>query len=109
MECNREEALRAREIAVQKLGKKDFIGAQKIALKAQVLFPELENISQVLNVCNVHCAAEARVNGEMDWYAILQVEPTADHASIRKQYLRLAFSLCLLKTVYMALKMHSSW
>ncbi|KAM0844130.1 hypothetical protein ACQ4PT_057256 [Festuca glaucescens] len=93
MECNREEALRAREIAVRKLGKKDFIGAQKIALKAQVLFPELENISQVLNVCNVHCAAEARVNGEMDWYAILQVEPTADHANIRKQYLRLAFSL----------------
>ncbi|KAK1648663.1 hypothetical protein QYE76_066468 [Lolium multiflorum] len=93
MECNREEALRAREIAVQKLGKRDFIGAQKIALKAQVLFPELENISQVLNVCNVHCAAETRVNGEMDWYAILQVEPTADHANIRKQYLKLAFSL----------------
>uniref|UniRef100_A0ACD5WY30 Uncharacterized protein n=1 Tax=Avena sativa TaxID=4498 RepID=A0ACD5WY30_AVESA len=93
MECNKEEALRAREIAVRKLGSKDFIGAQKIALKAQMLFPKLENISQVLNVCNVHCAAEARVNGEMDWYAILQVEPTADHAIIRKQYLRLAFSL----------------
>ncbi|CAM0873836.1 unnamed protein product [Alopecurus aequalis] len=93
MECNREEALRAREIAVRKLGDKDFIGAQKIALKAQMLFPELENISQVLNVCNVHCAAEARVNGEKDWYAILQVEPTSDHANIIKQYRRLAFLL----------------
>ena len=93
MECNREDALRAREIAVRKLGNNDFIGAHKIALKAQMLFPKLENISQVLNVCNVHCAAEARVNGEMDWYAILQVEPTADHADIRKQYRRLAFLL----------------
>uniref|UniRef100_A0A453AJJ5 J domain-containing protein n=1 Tax=Aegilops tauschii subsp. strangulata TaxID=200361 RepID=A0A453AJJ5_AEGTS len=72
---------------------KDFAGARKIALKAQMLFPELENISQLLSVCTVHCAAEARVNGEPDWYAILQVEATTDHANIRKQYLRLAFSL----------------
>lgn len=93
MECNREEASRAREIAVKKLENKDFVGARKIALKAQILFPELENISQLLCVCTVHCAAEARVNGETDWYAILQVEATTDHANIRKQYLRLAFSL----------------
>ncbi|KAF7006462.1 hypothetical protein CFC21_021503 [Triticum aestivum] len=93
MECNREEASMAREIAVKKLEDKDFAGARKIALKAQMLFPELENISQLLSVCTVHCAAEARVNGEPDWYAILQVEATTDHANIRKQYLRLAFSL----------------
>ncbi|KAM3372376.1 hypothetical protein ACQJBY_019320 [Aegilops geniculata] len=93
MECNREEASMAREVAVKKLEDKDFAGARKIALKAQMLFPELENISQLLSVCTVHCAAEARVNGEPDWYAILQVEATTDHANIRKQYLRLAFSL----------------
>uniref|UniRef100_A0A453AJC6 J domain-containing protein n=1 Tax=Aegilops tauschii subsp. strangulata TaxID=200361 RepID=A0A453AJC6_AEGTS len=93
MECNREEASMARDIAAKKLEDKDFAGARKIALKAQMLFPELENISQLLSVCTVHCAAEARVNGEPDWYAILQVEATTDHANIRKQYLRLAFSL----------------
>ncbi|KAF0896691.1 hypothetical protein E2562_027036 [Oryza meyeriana var. granulata] len=93
MECNREEAFRAREVAVRKIEKKDFNGAQKIVLKAQKLFPELENISQLLNICHVHCAAEANVNGQTDWYGILQVEATADDATIRKQYRKLAFSL----------------
>lgn len=93
MECNREEAFRARESAIKKMENGDFTGAQKIALKAQILFPELQNISQVLNICNVHCAADTRVNGEMGWYAILEVEPTTDQIDIKKQYRRLAFSL----------------
>lgn len=93
MECNREEAFRAREIALKQMENEDFIGAQKIALQAQMLFPELEDISKLLNICNVHCAAEARVNGETDWYAILQVEPTADPDHIKKQYHRLAKSV----------------
>ncbi|TVU24974.1 hypothetical protein EJB05_27446, partial [Eragrostis curvula] len=92
-ESNREEAFRAREIAAKKIENKDFVGAQKIALKAQKLFPELENVSQLLTICKVHCAAEAKVNGEMDWYGILEVEAAADEASIRKQYRKLAFSL----------------
>ncbi|KAB8115663.1 hypothetical protein EE612_056314 [Oryza sativa] len=93
MECNREEAFRAREVALRKMENKDFNAAQKIVLKAQKLFPELENISQLLNICHVHCAAEATVNGQTDWYGILQVEATADEATIRKQYRKLAFSL----------------
>ncbi|XP_015698121.1 uncharacterized protein LOC102709967 isoform X2 [Oryza brachyantha] len=93
MECNREEAFRAREVAVRMMENKDFNGAQRIVLKAQKLFPELDNISQLLNICHVHCAAEARVNGDTDWYGILQVEATADDATIRKQYRKLAFSL----------------
>lgn len=91
--CNREEALRAREIAVKKMENKDFFGAQKIVLKAQKLFPELENVSQLLTICSVHCAAEFRVNGEMDFYGVLQVEEGADEALIKKQYRKLAFSL----------------
>jgi len=35
MECDREEALKAREIAVKKLENRDFVGAKRIALKAQ--------------------------------------------------------------------------
>ncbi|XP_062197752.1 uncharacterized protein LOC133900582 [Phragmites australis] len=93
IECNREEAFRARDIAIKKMENKDFVGAEKIALKAQKLFPELENVSQLLTICNVHRAAEARLNGEMDLYGILQVEETADEAMIRKQYRKLAFSL----------------
>ncbi|XP_062182427.1 uncharacterized protein LOC133886669 [Phragmites australis] len=93
VECNREEAFRAREVAVKKMENKDFVGAEKIVLKAQKLFPELESVSQLLTICNVHCAAEVRVNGEKDLYGILQVEEGADEAMIRKQYRKLAFSL----------------
>ncbi|KAL5228241.1 hypothetical protein ABZP36_016506 [Zizania latifolia] len=93
MECNREEALKARDIALKKMENKDFDGAKRIALKAQRIFPELENISQMLIVCEVHCAAEAKINGLLDFYGLLQLEVTADEATIKKQYRKLAFSL----------------
>ncbi|KAL6655059.1 hypothetical protein ACP70R_005885 [Stipagrostis hirtigluma subsp. patula] len=93
MECNKDEALKAREIALRKLENRDYLGAKRIALKAQRIFPEVENIPQVLTVCEVHCAAEAKVNGMLDFYGILQVEGTADEATIKKQYRKLVLSL----------------
>ncbi|XP_072954171.1 uncharacterized protein [Typha angustifolia] len=93
MECNKEEAIRAKDIAERKMQNKDFVAAQKIALKAQQLFPDLDNISHMLTVCEVHCAAGLKVNGETDWYGILQVEATADDSLIRKQYRKLALLL----------------
>ncbi|XP_059652586.1 uncharacterized protein LOC132299787 [Cornus florida] len=94
MECNKEEAIRAKEIAEKKMQNNDFDGARKIALKAQQLFPELENISQLLAVCNVHCSAQNKINGaEKDWYGILQVEKMADEATIKKQFRRFALVL----------------
>ncbi|KAJ0972571.1 hypothetical protein J5N97_020530 [Dioscorea zingiberensis] len=42
MECNRDEALRAKEIAERKFSANDLMGAKKFALKAQNLFPALE-------------------------------------------------------------------
>ncbi|XVE90157.1 hypothetical protein DITRI_Ditri20bG0055400 [Diplodiscus trichospermus] len=94
MECNKEEAVRAREIAEHKMQNGDFEGAKKFALKAQKLFPELENISQLLTVCDVHFYAKRKLYGsEMDWYGILQVERSADESSIKKQYRKLALLL----------------
>lgn len=94
MDCNKEEALRARTLAEKKLQSKDFPGARKIALKAQQLYPELENIAQLLMVCDVHCSAEKKLFGdEMDWYGILQLEQAADEASIKKQYRKFALYL----------------
>ncbi|XP_077240567.1 uncharacterized protein LOC143881406 [Tasmannia lanceolata] len=94
MDCNREEAIRAKEIAEKKMQNKDFFGARKIVLKAQQLFPELENISQMLTVCNVHCSAGPQGSGSvMDWYGILQVEQRADELTIKKQYRKLALLL----------------
>ncbi|KAF7837165.1 DnaJ-like subfamily B member 12 isoform A [Senna tora] len=94
MDCNREEALRAKVIAEKKMESKDFTGARKIALKAQQLYPDLENIAQMLIVCEVHCSAEQKLFGnEMDWYGILKVEQTADEATIKKQYRKFALQL----------------
>ncbi|GJN04553.1 hypothetical protein PR202_ga22112 [Eleusine coracana subsp. coracana] len=86
MEYNREETLRARRIALRRLENKDFRGAQRIALIAQRLYSELEHLSQLLTVCEVHCAAEVEISGDLDWYGILQVKATADDLVIRKQY-----------------------
>ncbi|CAK9145506.1 unnamed protein product [Ilex paraguariensis] len=94
MECNKEEAIRAKEIAEKKMENKDFVGAQRIALKAQQLYPDLENISQMILVCDVHCSAENKVFGkDRDWYGILRIEPTSDDAAIKKQYRKLALLL----------------
>lgn len=94
MDCNKEEALRAKAIAEKKMQSKDFVGARKIALKAQQLYSDVENISQMLMVCDVHCSAEKKLlGGEMDWYGILQLEMSADEATIKKQYRRFALQL----------------
>ncbi|GJS29814.1 DnaJ domain-containing protein, partial [Tanacetum coccineum] len=94
MDCNRDEALRARGIAEQKMLKNDFEGARKFALKAKQLFPDLGNIQQVISVCDIHCSAQKKVHGaEKDFYGILQVENVADEVTIRKQYRKLALVL----------------
>jgi len=94
MECNKDEAIRAKGIAEKRMQSSDFEGAMKIAKKAQQLFPELENMSQLLAVCEVHCSALNKLNGSgMDWYRILQTEKSADEATIKKQYRKLALLL----------------
>ncbi|XP_047313278.1 ER-phagy receptor 1 [Impatiens glandulifera] len=94
MECNKQEAIRAKEIAEKKMQLKDYSSAHKFALKAQVLYPDLENISQIITVCEVHCSSEKNIFGnEKDWYSILKIEHTADETSIKKQYKKLALLL----------------
>lgn len=78
MECNKDDALRAKEIAESKFLDKDFLGAKRFALKAQSLNPGLEGISQMLATLGVHIAAENKVNGEGNFYGILGVSPKAD-------------------------------
>ncbi|KAF5736918.1 hypothetical protein HS088_TW14G01073 [Tripterygium wilfordii] len=94
MECNKEEAIRAKVIAETKMQHKEFMSARKFILKAQKLYSNLESISQMLVVCDVHCSAEIKFKGnEIDWYEVLQIEQTADDASIKKQYRKFALQL----------------
>ncbi|XVE85349.1 hypothetical protein DITRI_Ditri17bG0083900 [Diplodiscus trichospermus] len=93
MECNKDEATRAKELAEKKFIAKDIRGARKFALKAQNLYPGLEGISQMIATLDVYISAENKVNGEADWYAILGVNPLADDDGVRKQYRKLALML----------------
>ncbi|KAI3953059.1 hypothetical protein MKW98_020254 [Papaver atlanticum] len=94
LKSNREEAVRAKELAEKKMNSKDYVGAQIMITKAQKLYPSIENVSQMLIVCQVHCSAERKVHGsEPDWYDILQIEQTADEACIKKQFKKLAVQL----------------
>ncbi|KAL6500939.1 hypothetical protein OROHE_025136 [Orobanche hederae] len=93
MECNKDEALRAKSIAEAKLENKDFLGAKKFASKAQTLYPALDGISQMLTTIEVYISAEKKINGEVDWYKVLGVGPSADDETIKKQYRKLALVL----------------
>ncbi|GAA0161725.1 hypothetical protein LIER_17976 [Lithospermum erythrorhizon] len=95
MECNRDEAIKAKNLAERSMVNKDFMSARRFALKAQQLYPNLEDITKIILVCDVLCSGNKMVRGkeEKDWYAILKIEPTADEATIRKQYLKFSLSL----------------
>ncbi|PIN11312.1 hypothetical protein CDL12_16093 [Handroanthus impetiginosus] len=94
MECNRDEAMRAKEIAERKFLVRDIKGAKKFALKAKNLYPELEGISQMLMTLEVYISAEEeKIHGESNWYGVLGVTPLADDETIRKQYRKLALLL----------------
>ncbi|KAJ6824131.1 uncharacterized protein M6B38_127375 [Iris pallida] len=93
MDCNRDEAVRAKEIAERKLTNRDIMGAKKFALKAQNLFPDLEGINQMIATLDIYLASEVKINGESDWYAILCVNALADDETVKKQYRKLALQL----------------
>ncbi|KAK9080555.1 hypothetical protein SSX86_000313 [Deinandra increscens subsp. villosa] len=93
MECNKDEALRAKEISVAKLVERDFVGAKKFAQKADKLFHGLEGLPELLVILDVYISSEKKIDGESDWYGVLGVGPTADDETIRKNYKKLALFL----------------
>ncbi|KAK2421327.1 hypothetical protein QL285_031972 [Trifolium repens] len=93
MECNKDEATRAKEVAERKFVAKELSGAKKFALKAEKLFPSLEGIPQMIAKLDVYISAENKVKGETDWYGILGVDPHADDDTVKKQFRKLALML----------------
>ncbi|XP_055826550.1 uncharacterized protein LOC129894971 [Solanum dulcamara] len=93
MECNKDEAFRAKQIAERKFEQKDYAGAKKFALKAQVLYPGLDDLTQMLTTLDVYISAENKISGEVDWYGVLGVSPSSDDEMVKKQYRKLALVL----------------
>ena len=77
MECNRDEAIRSKEMAERKYKVNDFVGARKLALKAKALF-DLEGLDQMIVALDVHLRSLKKFEGENDWYGILEVSTWAD-------------------------------
>ncbi|KAF8102902.1 hypothetical protein N665_0190s0020 [Sinapis alba] len=94
MECNKDEAIRAMDIAKRKVTENDYTGAKAFAVKAQNLYPQLDGLKQVLMLIDVYISAGNKINGgEPDWYGVLGVDPLADDGVVKKQYRKLALLL----------------
>ncbi|KAK1404133.1 Chaperone protein dnaJ 49 [Heracleum sosnowskyi] len=93
MECNRDEAERAKEIAEKKFLANDVAGAKKFAIKARSLYPRIDGISQLLATIDVFIYADNKINGEVDWYGVLGVNPLDTEDVIRKSFRKLVLML----------------
>ncbi|KAL0362060.1 UNVERIFIED_CONTAM: Chaperone protein DnaJ [Sesamum calycinum] len=93
MGSNIEEAVRAKASAEKQFVEKNFAGAKNYALKAQMLYPELEGISQMVATFGVYMASEAKINGEPDFYSILGLDSSVDKSKLKKQYNKMAVLL----------------
>src|ERR1044072_9100613 len=86
MEANKEEALKAMQIAEKRFSQRDYAGAKTYALKAQALCPGLEGVSQMVTTFEVYTAAKVTCYDELDYHAILGLKPSTDIESVKKQY-----------------------
>ncbi|KAL1555421.1 hypothetical protein AAHA92_11162 [Salvia divinorum] len=93
MGSNTEEAIRAKTFAEKQFLEKNFVGAQKYALRAQTLCKELDGISQMVATFGVYVASDAMANGELDFYSILGVAPSVEKSKLKKQYKKMAVML----------------
>ncbi|PIN03467.1 hypothetical protein CDL12_24010 [Handroanthus impetiginosus] len=93
MGSNVEEAAKAKILAEKQFVEKNFVAARNYAVKAQMLCPELEGISQMVATFGVYMASEAKINGEVDFYSILGLDPSADKSKLKKQYKKMAVLL----------------
>eukprot|EP00249_Psilotum_nudum_P006207 c19542_g1_i1 orf=360-1061(-) len=90
----RDEAARLLRNAHGKLAKEDLYGARKCAVKAHCIYPLTDGLPQLLAVLHVLILEKEKLHGvELNWHAVLQVDPAADDATIRKQYKKLALLL----------------
>ncbi|XP_010446007.1 PREDICTED: uncharacterized protein LOC104728767 [Camelina sativa] len=91
----REEARRAKAIAVEMYRAGDLCGAKEFAVRAHRLNPSLCGLLRLNAVLDVHMGLAKQINGEIDWYAVLSVDPTADLETIQQRYQKLSLDIIL--------------
>ncbi|XP_074353817.1 uncharacterized protein LOC141692777 [Apium graveolens] len=90
----RSESQRLLGIASKLLETRDLAGAKGFATSAQDSDPLLDGSDQILAIADVLLAADNKVNGKVNWYAILQLSSRCnDLVLLKKQYRKLAILL----------------
>lgn len=92
---NRGEADRWLEIAGRLLQARDLVGGKRFAERALEVDPLVEGVDEILAVADVLIASQRRINDQVDWYAVLQLDgpSTPDIPAIKQAYRRLALLL----------------
>ncbi|CAH2079548.1 unnamed protein product [Thlaspi arvense] len=91
----RVEARRAKAVAVDKFKMGDLAGAKEYVVRAKNLNPLLCGLLCLNTVLDVLIGFGKKINGEVDWYAVLGVEPTADVETIKSRYNKLSTGIIL--------------
>ncbi|XP_077251685.1 uncharacterized protein LOC143890887 [Tasmannia lanceolata] len=85
------EALKCKQMAELMITSENYEGARAMINKARQIFPGLEDVSEMQVVCNVLCPASTDSLGcGIDWYWVLQLEPSANDDEIKSKYSKLA-------------------
>ncbi|KAG6476127.1 hypothetical protein ZIOFF_065363 [Zingiber officinale] len=86
MDCNREDAKRAMELAEIKFKANDVEGAKRIAQKACDMFGDLPGIRRAVAAYEVHLAA-----AQKNWHSVLRLRPGEDDEhKVREQFLKMS-------------------
>nr|XP_043624642.1 uncharacterized protein LOC122596176 [Erigeron canadensis] len=93
MESSIQEARRAKESAEKLFAVKDFAGAKRSALTAQAFCPQLEGIAHMVATFEIYAASEFKINGEVDLYSVIGLDPSVERSVLKKQYKKLAVLL----------------
>ncbi|WJX35021.1 hypothetical protein P8452_23068 [Trifolium repens] len=93
MECRKDDALRAKEIAEKRFLEKKFVAACTLAKKAQSLYPNIDGLPALIATMDVYVASLNKVGEEYDWYEILGAKRLDDDETLRKCYKNMALIL----------------
>ncbi|KAG9141337.1 hypothetical protein Leryth_001798 [Lithospermum erythrorhizon] len=88
-----DESLRWLAISEKLLSSRDLMGSKSFATRAREANPQVISPYQILAIVDTLMASEKRINNNLDWYSILQIQPTHDTEAIATQYRRLAVLL----------------
>ncbi|KAF3337129.1 hypothetical protein FCM35_KLT17716 [Carex littledalei] len=76
-----------KDVLDEKLKNHDYNGARVHLLETIKTFPNLENASEMLTVCEILCSANTSgTDHEVDWYRVLQLLPLDGAATVETQY-----------------------